>query len=179
MDKKKIFLGLGIFWLVILGGFIGFKEFTLRSGTEILLKTIPVDPRDFFRGDYVILRYEMSRIDLAQFSGSPTFATNDSIYVEIEKAGDGYGRPVRLYKEVPQNTLFIKGTIKYLNGNHLEIEYGIESYFIPAGKGYVIEQKRGEGVDAKVVVDKFGNAIVKTVLIDGEEIDFNSVQAKN
>jgi len=41
MEKKKIFIIIGIFWLIIIGGFIGFKEFTLQTGNEVLLKTRP------------------------------------------------------------------------------------------------------------------------------------------
>lgn len=179
MDKKKIFIGLGIFWFVILGGFIGFKEFTVRTGQEVLLKTIPVDPRDFFRGDYVILQYDISRIDTSVFPGSPTFIANDTIYAEIEKGTDGYGKLASLSKTAPTGKLFIKGVVKYANGNNIQAEYGIESYFVPANKGYAIEQKRGNGVDAKVSVDTFGNAIIKTLLIDGKEIDFNSIKERN
>lgn len=179
MGKKKIFIGLGIFWLAILAGFIGFKEFTVRTGQEVLLKTIPVDPRDLFRGDYVVLRYEMSRIDLSKFVDSPMFVANDTIYAEIEKGADGYGKVINFSKEVPQGKLFIKGVVRYANGSNIQVEYGIESYFVPAGKGYAIEQKRGNGVDAKVSVDSFGNAIVKTLLIDGEEIDFEKIKVRD
>ena len=34
---------------------------TLTTGETILLRVVPVDPRDLFRGDYVILSYEISR----------------------------------------------------------------------------------------------------------------------
>lgn len=179
MDKKKIFIGLGIFWLVILGGFIGFKEFTVKTGQEVLFKTIPVDPRDLFRGDYVILRYEMSSVDLSKLSGALMFLVNDTIYGEIEIGKDGYGSIVNFSKEVPQDKLFIKGVINRAGANNVQVEYGIESYFVPAGKGYVIEDRRGDGVDAKVSVDRFGNAVIKTLLIDENEIDFKSIKAKN
>lgn len=179
MDKKKIFIGLGIFWIVILGGFIGFKEFTVRTGQEVLLKTLPVDPRDLFRGDYVVLRYEMSRVDTSTLAGSPVFIANEAVYAEIEKDSDGYGVLRSLSKEQPKGKLFMKGVVRYANGTNIQIEYGIESYFIPAGKGHVIEEKRGKGVDAKVAVDGFGNSIIKTLLIDGKEIDFSVVEAKN
>ena len=33
----------------------------LREGSEVLLQTRPVDPRDFLRGDYVVLNYQISR----------------------------------------------------------------------------------------------------------------------
>lgn len=179
MDKKKVFIGLGIFWIVILGGFIGFKEFTARTGEEVLLKTLPVDPRNLFRGDYVVLRYEMSRIDPSLFPGSPMFNVNDSIYAEIEKDKDGYGKLVGVYKEPLKGKLFIKGVVQYANSNTIQVEYGIESYFVPAGKGYAIEEKRGNGVDAKVSIDNFGNAIVKTLLIDGQEIDFGNIEERS
>ncbi|OIO30741.1 hypothetical protein AUJ77_01795 [Candidatus Nomurabacteria bacterium CG1_02_43_90] len=91
MHKSKIFIGIGIFWIVILGAFIGFKEFTLRTGQEVLLKTLPVDPRDFFRGDYVVLRYDISRINLSYYPDAPVFYKHDIIYVEIKKGADGYG----------------------------------------------------------------------------------------
>lgn len=179
MDKKKIFIGLGVFWLVILGGFIGIKEFTVRSGEEVILKTLPVDPRDLFRGDYVVLRYELSRIDLSTLPGSPEFVANDSIYAELEKDPLGYGKITKLSKEAPQGKLYIKGVVRSVYNQTIQAEYGIESYFVPAGKGYAIERLRGKGVDAKVAVDRFGNAIIKTLLIDGQEVDFKNIKATN
>lgn len=179
MDKKKIFIGLGIFWIIILGGFIGFKEFTIQTGEKVLFKTLPVDPRDLFRGDYVILQYDMSRIDFSQFPGSPVFTENDALYAEIEKDKDGYGKVVRLFKESPKGKLFLRGTVKYVSGTNIRVDYGIESYFVPAGKGYFIEERRGKDVDAQISIDNFGNGIIKTILIGGEEVNFEIVKVRN
>ena len=52
--KKNVFLYIGLFWLVLILGFVAYKEMTLQTGEEVVLKTVPVDPRDLFRGDYVI-----------------------------------------------------------------------------------------------------------------------------
>lgn len=42
----------------------------LRDGTEIVLKTEPVDPRDLMRGDYVRLGYtDISSIDKGLIEG--------------------------------------------------------------------------------------------------------------
>ncbi len=57
MNPKKTFYLIVVFWLLIFSGFIAYKEYTLRTGTEVILKTMPVDPRDLFRGDYVTLNY--------------------------------------------------------------------------------------------------------------------------
>ena len=36
----------------------------LRSGQEVRLEVVPVDPRDLFRGDYVVLGYRIGTVDM-------------------------------------------------------------------------------------------------------------------
>ena len=48
--------------LVFLIGFIGVREVALRTGTEVVLQTVPVDPRSLLQGDYAILDYEIARL---------------------------------------------------------------------------------------------------------------------
>jgi uncharacterized membrane-anchored protein len=218
MNQKKILYLTIVFWLLIFSGFILYKEYTLRTGTEILLKTEPVDPRDLFRGDYVTLNYEISTLDLDEIPAEDSdFNYNDRIYLALELK-DGYGVPKKIYKNPPDNELYIKGTVKELlyewepyedrgiteepteepveesieepveepveepteepveesHVKELRVEYGIESYFVPEGKGMEIESQQWtgeEGVDVKVAVDKFGNAVIKSLLIDGTEVE--------
>jgi uncharacterized membrane-anchored protein len=177
MDRKKWFILIGVFWLIIIIGLIGIKEFTLRTGTEILLKTVPVDPRDLFRGDYVILAYDIGRLDLNTI---PTdyvdFRFHDKIYVSL-KQQDGYGAASRIYRSLPKDEkLFLKGTVRNVRGKLLTVAYGIESYFVPEGKGKDIERAR-EGfsrkrLSVKVSIDRFGNAVIKSLLIDDKEVVF-------
>ncbi|MBA2400538.1 MAG: GDYXXLXY domain-containing protein, partial [Bradyrhizobium sp.] len=35
----------------------------LRDGKEVRLEVVPVDPRDLFRGDYVVLGYRIGTVD--------------------------------------------------------------------------------------------------------------------
>jgi len=170
MNKKKIFLIIGVFWVVLIGGFIGFKEFTLKTGNEILLKTAPIDPRDLFRGDYVILRYEISTIDTNTFAlNTMDFKVDDKIYASLSVDNDRIGNITGISKQVPQKGDFIKGTVKSIYGNKITVEYGIESYFVPEGKGREIERNRGK-IYTKVAIDKFGNAIIKSLIMDGKEV---------
>ena len=46
----------------VLGFMVESRASILRSGTDVRLKTLPVDPRDLLRGDYVILSYGISSI---------------------------------------------------------------------------------------------------------------------
>jgi uncharacterized membrane-anchored protein len=173
MNKKKFFLIIGAFWIVLIGGFIGFKEFTLKTGNEILLKTVPVDPRDLFRGDYVILRYEITAIDTNTFSlSAPDFKIDDKIYATLDVGNDRIGNIVGISKQPPQSGNFIKGTVKSAYGSSITVEYGIESYFVPEGKGREIERNRGK-IYTKVAIDKFGNAVIKSLIMDGKEVNLN------
>ena len=172
MNKKKIFILLGIFWLVIIGGFIGFKEYTLRTGQEVLLKTTPVDPRDLFRGDYVVLRYDISNIDSGTVVAERTdFKSGDRVYVGLG-IKEKYAVATNIYSTPPKDGLNIKGTLKDVGSNSFNVEYGIESYFVPEGEGKTIERQLGRSVDVKVSIDKSGNAVIKALLIDGQEVKF-------
>ena len=61
--KLKIILVLIIVLQILsLVGFVIYQESLKDTGTKIILQTIPVDPRDLLRGEYVDLRYEISDI---------------------------------------------------------------------------------------------------------------------
>jgi uncharacterized membrane-anchored protein len=162
MNKTTVILIIA-FWVVVIGGFVAYKEFTLRTGTPVLLKTEPVDPRDMFRGDYIILNYDISRMDTAGI------ASGSSVYVGLVPEGD-YHVASGIWTEQPEG-LFIKGTLKD-NGR---IEYGIESFFIPEGTGNSITRTP----DVKVAIDGRGNAVITALVVDGKEIgkeDFTKSQ---
>jgi uncharacterized membrane-anchored protein len=184
MNQKKILYLTLIFWLLIFSGFIAYKEYTLRTGTEVLLKTLPVDPRDLFRGDYVTLNYEISTQDMERIEAENSyFYYSDPVYLSL-KLENGYGIPKKIYTTPPKNELYIKGKVKDITYDweaeentikELRVDYGIESYFVPEGRGIEIEIEQQTGrkqIDAKVIIDKYGNAVVKSLLIDGEEIEF-------
>lgn len=97
--------------------------------------------------------------------------------------------PKKIYRNPPDDELYIKGKVKGIEHDwetdgegiidetdieKLTVEYGIESYFVPEGRGKEIESQQWTGrerVDVKVVVDKYGNAVIKSLLIDGKEVE--------
>src|SRR5438045_3812657 len=58
--------------VAILLGMIALDGLPLALGERIKLKVVPVDPRDLFRGDYVVLDYEFNRFDPSIISGLGT-----------------------------------------------------------------------------------------------------------
>ena len=161
MNQKKILYLTIVFWLLIFSGFILYKEYTLRTGTEVMLKTVPIDPRDLFRGDYVTLNYEISTLNLEEIPAEDSyFEYNDRIYLALELK-DGYGVPKKIYRTPPEDELYIKGMVKDVihdweedeagiiteepHIKELRVEYGIESYFVPEGRGIEIESEQLTG----------------------------------
>jgi uncharacterized membrane-anchored protein len=48
--------------VLLLGWIIADRALLIENGREIRLAVIPIDPRDLFLGDYVTLRYDISRV---------------------------------------------------------------------------------------------------------------------
>ena len=66
----------------------------LKSGREITLPIVPVDPRDLFRGEYVRLGYDVGRVPVRLLEG-PRPRPNAPFYVVLEKNADGAWTPVQ------------------------------------------------------------------------------------
>lgn len=164
---------------------IGMKQWTLNTGTPVVLETAPIDPRSLFSGDYVRLNYKISDLRLDEMPGDKDFKRHDRVYVLL-KQGDPYWQPVSVHHDMPtalSGHVVIKGEITVANDfflnpetrksekvNHLSVRYGIESYFVPEGEGRALERpKEGEKVSIRVAVDKYGNAGIKSLLVNGKE----------
>ena len=101
--------------VVFLLAFIGVREYTLRRGTEVLLQTVPVDPRDLFRGDYVVLRYTISTVSHRY----PYFDTGDRVYVRISPRNDGVWQAAEI-EDTPgpqsADSIWIRGKVERVDG---------------------------------------------------------------
>lgn len=168
---KKVFIGIILFWVLLLGGFFGIKEWTLRTGTEVLLAVRPVDPRDLFRGDYVILSYEISRVDAPPSPRTEGEQSLRPIYVQLSVDDEGIAHATDVTFTPPTKGLFIAGKIIRSRQEEVDVEYGIESYFVPEGRGGEIERNLRQ-MHAKVAVDSSGNAVLKGLVFQGEDVRF-------
>lgn len=180
ISRKVVFIGIVLLQVIFILGLVGFKEATLRFGKEVTLQTVPVDPRDLFRGDFVILSYDISRIrrETEDFRTRDNLRQGGSAYVWLTKKGE-----VWVASEVagdPRSDwdVFIKGTVTgtgiarlvggRFNRRWITLSYGIESYFVPEGTGKPIERARD--VKAVVSVNGLGDAVLKSLIVDGEPL---------
>jgi len=135
---------------------------SLRIGQEIVLETVPVDPRDVFRGDYVALRYRISEVSC------PSSVVGSTVFVPLRRNGDVWEialepsrfPPVSYEDAAERGGVVIRGQVARSSGSTCEITYGIESYFVPEGTGREIERVRG-ALKVRVSVDGFGNAMIR------------------
>jgi uncharacterized membrane-anchored protein len=155
----------------------------LREGTEVLLLTRPVDPRDFLRGDYVRLAYEMSSMDAGELKGQSSAGKGAAVFVKLAPKADGYYEAVSIHQDavdVAGGEVLIRGHVT--NGTYcgadrhsycdrLQINYGLERYFVPEGEGREIESARNQGKVAVVAaVTGAGRAAIKRLIVDGKPV---------
>lgn len=164
MKPRTVFIILILLQLLILVGLTGYNEAILAFGKTVVLQTVPVDPRDLFRGDYVVLRYEISTLD--HVPGYWQIDEGDEIYVKLEKEDDVWDA-VQISKAEPEDWYyFIAGEVEDVWDSRLMVEYGIEAYFVPEGEGREIE--RADDLKVRVSIDESGKAVIKNLIVDGE-----------
>ncbi|MBB3913295.1 GDYXXLXY domain-containing protein [Rhizobium fabae] len=164
---------------LILGTIIQSRASILSDGAEVLLKTAPVDPRDFLRGDYVVLNYDISSVPVQTISGGiPAEPGERTLWVRLKKQQDGFWVVTESSFNAlpPQPETVILRSLPFYGGglaagDNIRVEYGIERYYVPEGEGKPIEQARNDGnVAIAVRVSPAGDTQIRSLLVDGKPI---------
>ena len=158
MNWQHVFTSAGflrvIATLILLTGMLAAMVWSrvslLKNGTQVVLKTAPIDPRSLLRGYFVRLNYDISRLKLNDLPGSkkgykiPTkkygFKKHETVYVELRKQKDGFWTPFWVHRagKKSKNTVYIRGWTKYYSCSKslyaaqnctITIRYGIEKFF--------------------------------------------------
>lgn len=149
----------------------------LHNGREMTTEVIPVDPRDLFRGDYVILGYAFGRDQVAVPEGTNQ---GDKVYVTLKQAAPEQWEVVSTsatYVEPSDPAhVVLKGIADYVYQAQGEppkasLRYGIESYFVPEGTGRALEEKvRDKKISAVLAVGSSGDVAIKALVVDGQRV---------
>ena len=161
---------------------IGIKQWTLNTGTPVLLETQPIDPRSLFRGDFVRLNYTISNLKPSELEGDDHFQRHEKIYVELQQQGK-YWQAFAIHRIKPTNSsIVLRGKVQRINEHlwnpetekseeiiNLRVKYGIENYFVPEGEGLELERRdNNQIVDIRVAIDTFGKPGIKEVLVNDQ-----------
>lgn len=157
-SSKKLFLITLSVPLLILVSLTVKPLWTLAFGEEITLRTMPIDPKNLFYGDYVDLHYEIEDVPLDKIA--------DDLRAKID--GNLSNRPIRVYgiliqeddgftlksltHKKPRNGTYLTGTLQYYpfysdyETESLTVDFNLERFFVPENTGMAFEDlaRRGE-----------------------------------
>ncbi len=152
------------------------RETVSRSGTVVYLRTAPVDPRDVFRGDYVVLDYDINRIPQTLIDASLVEQKDREairVYASLAVDARAVASVTAVHTQPPAEGLYLRGYTSrdwQLQGNDTEIgvKFGIEKLFVEQGAGLVMEERRGsrEGwqtaMEVEVAVGEQGIGVIRS-----------------
>lgn len=170
MSRKKI--AIGLFAVVLFQGAVLAGEYLNAvyphwTGTEIRLKTVPVDPRSLFRGNYARLSYDISRLPRKLYKGQQTLRENELLYVSLVENKEGLFEASEIMLQPPDSDLFIRGRLErrlWASSDNVRLRYGIEAFFAQKQDALALEKELRTGGVAVVMVAKNGKAALKDVV---------------
>lgn len=169
-------------------------------GKTVVLRTVPVDPYDPFRGYYTTLRYDisqrgilstldgwqMTKPDLAPTSAAELIEPGTPFYVVLEApevinaaASPTPWRPVAVSRQRPQNLPSNQIALRGIYRSD-RIVYGLERYYLPEEERIDLESRIREAQTAEeqprlmveVRIGPFGNAVPIALWLQGQRIEF-------
>ena len=168
--------------LLILAAVPAKQIHALKTGKTVRLYTAPVDPYSIMSGYYVTLGYEISRPGRTQANwwndaNGPTWQkweNSSNVYVVLEPDANGVHVAKSWHQQWPgdigEKAVVIKGKTQ-----HWQIEYGIESYYIPEDMRNTINhelQRLRNKITVEIKLDDQGNAALSKLIIDKKEYSY-------
>lgn len=167
MKRRVGFLiGLVLELIAIFGLFIPYVWLT-SNGTRVTLQTVPVDPRSIFRGDYIVLAYEVGQEIPAQYIKNEW--QQSYLYVVLEQKGEFYER-VSVSETMPKpgpGQVCLRGLLQPWNRTLSFPD--LSQYFVEEGLGRELEQMvRTHRFLVDAAVNESCRAVIRGVRIGPE-----------
>jgi uncharacterized membrane-anchored protein len=121
----------------------GLVEADLAFGDEVRLKARPVDPLDVFRGNYVVLTYDISQLQVVF-----PVTKGQRLCADLFDAGGGVYSARYAYDAPPREggkEICGRARDDAQAGESVGIEYGIETYYADAERAQEIENEIAGG----------------------------------
>jgi uncharacterized membrane-anchored protein len=169
MKNKNLIYAAVLFQCLIIVGLFVKAFYPLLTGEEVVLKTIPYDPRDMFRGNYAVLNYDFNSLDLKQMPNDldtlSSYTFGDVFFLELSKKGD-YHEPTGIWTKQPEGKIAMRVFFESGYEKSLRIKTGIDSYFTNPVNAKEIEKKIQNNNDSlttavSVMIAKNGQSRIK------------------
>lgn len=176
--KKGIVVVVVIAQLAVLAYMAGEREWLLRTGQTVLLRTAPIDPQDPMRGDYVRFNYDIATVpkklcrdDVLTWFGEKNFTYPRSeidrrVYAAIELDRNGVAELISLSDRPPLSGRFLRARVESISTNSVRIRFGAEALFMQQGKAREFEnlvrgEKQGVPLNIELAVNARGVSTIK------------------
>jgi uncharacterized membrane-anchored protein len=183
VPKLVLFGAAALIQIALIGLMVADRVMILRTGVDVPLQTRPLDPRDFLRGDYVVLGYDISSVPVGDMASERLTGRDKLVFVKLAPNRDGFYEAISAHAapvDVASPEVLIRGhVVSGVNcgrdrcsvDSMLQVRYGIESYFVPEGEGRKLESARNQRkLTIVAAVAPTGRAAIKRLLIDGEPV---------
>lgn len=166
-------IGAIVLQFAILTGMYVSAQMPLWTGEQIRVKTIPVDPRSLFRGNYARLEYDFSQLNASLFAGDKKLREGEVVYVSLKPGKSGLYELSGVGLKKPAEGIFLRGRVTGTwwrdTGSSYRIKYGIEAFFAPKEKALGLESDLRNGGVAELMVSGGGRARLKNIAANGEQ----------
>lgn len=159
-------LGLAAAWVTLqVLFFVGWalreeSKFGAGVGRSILVRTVPVDPRDLLRGQYMRLAYEWSRMEVPGLQD--VAPESGEVWVVLGPEGE-FHVPRRAARERPVLASPEEVAMRGVVSDGWRLEFGVEKYFVPEGT----ETPSAKEVTVRLRVGSDGVPRIETVYRNG------------
>lgn len=177
--SKKLVVVVIILQLGVLVYMAAQREYIHATGDILYFRTMPLDPRDPFRGDFVRLRYDINNVAKRHWQDrGDEIEKGELVYTTLAKGANNIAHFVSVSTKKPEKelddgtkNLFIKGRVdhswQFQRPNAIGVRYGIEQYFVQQGVGLDLEEKMGRRneiqvpMEVEVAIGSDGTAVTR------------------
>ncbi|MDD5681466.1 MAG: GDYXXLXY domain-containing protein [Candidatus Omnitrophica bacterium] len=177
MSKKiiiGIFFGLILVQIATPLSMIMKRESILKNGMQFRFKTAPVDPYDAFRGRYVALGVDASKIAKPK---EIDLRRGQKVYAGIVNDDNGFAKISQITTQRPKDPAFLTAKVSYVYKDEVFLNLPIDRYYMEekaASRAEQVYRKQSarDKQDAYVVVRiKDGFAVIEGLYIGGKRIE--------
>lgn len=174
--RHRLIIAVVLAQVAVLAFMAGEREWILRTGRIVRLRTAPFDPQDPMRGAYSRLGYEISRVPraLARDGALALFGRNINrraaqdtrVYAVLRVDADGMAELASLSDQPPDHGLFLRGRVAWAGGHQVQVRYGLEALFLSQAAAHALDAERlgtkaGVPLTVEVAVGRQGVGVIK------------------
>lgn len=154
------------------------RNLKLIRGTEVILESRMLDPRDLFRGHYVNLSLAISRTPIGEATLEGKVSPGAQIYTTLKQGDDRFWVIDTISEEKPAGDQpFLKAAARFyskdggISRQSYLMRFPFDRYFAEKKNALALEKINRDGkLGIIVMVDDKGSGAIKGLLIDGESI---------